>query len=107
MKSIVTEFTEICAICGKSENIISHHLVFGRGMRELADKDKLILPMCNDCHNMSHYLTSRIHDNPMAESLSKMVGQLAWEKEFYRASHSGKQDKARMAFMNRYGRSYL
>lgn len=106
MKSIITEFTEICAICGKPSEC-EHHLVFGQGMRNLADEDKLILPMCNDCHNMNHYLVSRIHDNPMAEALSKMVGQLAFEKEYYRFSTSGNLDKARMAFMKRYGRSYL
>lgn len=103
MKSIVTEFTEICAICGKPSEC-EHHLVFGRGMRELADKDKLILPMCNECHNMNQYLTSCIHGNSMAEALSKMVGQLAFEKEFYR---NGEKDEARLAFMKRYGRSYL
>lgn len=106
MKSIVTEFTEICAICGKPSEC-EHHLVFGQGIRKLADEDRLTLPMCNKCHNMSNHLTTQLHDNPMAEALSKMVGQLAFEKEFYRFSTSGNVDKARMTFMKRYGRSYL
>jgi len=106
MKSVVTEFTEICAICGKPAEC-EHHLIFGTGMRRLCDEDHIVLPMCNDCHNMSDRLTSRIHDNPMAESLSKMLGQMAWEKEFYKQLSKQDVDIARITFMKRYGKSYL
>ena len=103
MKSIITEYTDICAICGKPSEC-EHHCIFGRGLRDLADEDKLILPMCNGCHNMESKVSSRIHDNPMAEALSKMLGQLAWEKNYYKPEG---EDEARKAFMKRYGRSYL
>lgn len=101
LKTIVTEYTEICSICGKPRQC-DHHLIYG-SYHKLADKDGLILPMCNDCHNMGD-ITRRIHGNSMAENLSKIVGQLAWEKEYYR---NGQQDKAREAFRKRYGVSYL
>jgi hypothetical protein len=41
--------------------------------------------------------TERIHENPMAEKLSKMLGQAIWEK------HNGDRE----AFRKRYGKSYL
>ena len=105
MKSVVTEFTEICAICGKPREC-DHHLVFGTGLRELSDKDGLIIPMCNRCHNMG-IATTKLHENIMAEALSKMLGQLAWEKEFYKQLSKESTDIARITFMKRYGRSYL
>lgn len=103
MKSILTEYTEMCAICGKPTEC-THHLVFGKGLRDLADADKLTLPMCNACHNMSSPASTRLHDNPIAESLSKMLGQVAWEKEYYRTTET---DEAREAFRKRYSKSYL
>lgn len=102
MNSIVTKYTEFCAICGKPTEC-QHHLIFGTGVHKLADEDKLILPMCHKCHNMG-LATNKLHDNSMAESLSKMVGQLAWEKNYYRTTE---EDEAREAFMKRYSRSYL
>lgn len=56
-------------------------LVFGTAGRELSEKDGLKVPVCNDCHNMGDILC-RIHGNPMAERMSKIIGQLAWEKEY-------------------------
>lgn len=105
MKSIVTKYTEYCAFCGKPTEA-EHHLIFGNGMRELAEEDGLKLPACNGCHNMGTKL-ERIHENSMAEKLSKMLGQLAWEKEYYRTLAGEAQDPAREEFLKRYKRSYL
>lgn len=110
MKSIVTQETSICFICGRvSEG--EHHLVFGTAGRELSEKDGLKCPICNNCHNMGE-ITRRIHGNSMAEKLSKMMGQLAWEKQYYlnfRNKMNGIDlgDPAREEFRKRYGRSYL
>lgn len=101
---MVTEYNNICAICGKPKEC-THHLVFGRGLRELADEDGLTLPMCNNCHNMATSQLDRIHGNPMAEHLSKMVGQLAFEMSY--CSKGIPQEIARDEFKKRYGRSYL
>nr|DAW76340.1 MAG TPA: CcmH protein [Caudoviricetes sp.] len=50
-------------------------------------------------------LSRRIHGNPMAEAMSKIIGQLAWEK---RAVAEGQtEEEAREAFRKRYGESYL
>lgn len=106
MKSIVTKYTEYCAFCGKPTEA-EHHLIFGRGMRELAEEDGLKLPICNRCHNMGIKL-ERIHGNSMAEKFSKMLGQLAWEKEYYKSlAEEDVGDVAREEFRKRYKRSYL
>lgn len=112
-KGIVTEYPEICIFCGRQAEA-EHHLIFGTAGRELSEKDGLKIPVCNNCHNMGQKLC-RIHENPMAERLSKMLGQAIWEKEWILAngSYVGMPDtqqeskKAREAFRKRYGRSYL
>lgn len=77
---------------------------FGGPNRKKAEEDGLKIPCCNNCHNIGDVLT-RIHGNPMAEAMSKMMGQLAWEKH---AVAGGKTEKeAREAFRSRYGISYL
>ncbi len=86
----------------------THELVFGSSQRKQAIKDGLVIPLTHEEHNMAARLADRIHDNPRAEDLSKIAGQLAWEKEFYRkqAEPEG-SDPARWEFTKRYGRSYL
>jgi len=79
-KGIVTEYPEICIFCGRQAEA-EHHLIFGTAGRELSEKDGLKIPVCNNCHNMGQKLC-RIHENPMAEKLSKMLGQATWEKEW-------------------------
>ena len=95
MKSIVTEYTDICFFC-QHPSECEHHLIFGNGLRDLADEDGLKVPSCNKHHNMGQ-ISERIHDNPMAEKLSKMLGQAVWE------SHYGTREQ----FMKRYGKNYL
>lgn len=83
-----------------------HHLLFGIGIRELAEEDGVKIPVCDAEHNMAGG-TRQIHDNSIAEKLSKIAGQLAWEKEYYRSLYGNEDDPAREAFRERYGRSYL
>ena len=104
-KGIVTEYPEICIFCGRQAEA-EHHLIFGTAGRELSEKDGLKIPVCNNCHNMGQKLC-RIHENPMAERLSKMLGQAIWEKEWISANSQQESKKAREAFRKRYGRSYL
>ena len=104
-KGIVTEYPEICIFCGRQAEA-EHHLIFGTAGRELSEKDGLKIPVCNNCHNMGQKLC-RIHENPMAERLSKMLGQAIWEKEWIFANNQQESRKAREAFRKRYGRSYL
>lgn len=95
MKGIVTKYNEYCIFCGKPKTE-EHHLVFGRGMRQTAEEDGVKIPVCSNCHTMAGG-TSQLHNNPIAEKLSKMLGQAVWEKEY----------GSREEFRKRYGRSYL
>ena len=90
-KSIVTDYEKICFFCGRPAEC-EHHLIFGRGRRKLAEEDGLKVPSCHNCHNMG-----RIHDNPMAEFLSKALGQAIYEGKI----------GSREEFRARYGKSYL
>ena len=93
--SIVTNYTDICFFCGKLAEC-EHHLLFGNGKRKLAEEDGLKVPSCNKCQTLGT-VTGRIHDNPMAEKLSKMLGQAIFEIEV----------GDRRDFVARYGKSYL
>lgn len=94
---ISSEFMGVCACCDKPKQEL-HHLVFGRGMRNLADQDKLIIPCCSECHR-------KIHESGVAGQLSKMLGQL--EFELQQVEKGVSQGEARVKFRARYGRSYL
>ena len=106
-KSIVTEYEEISAFSGTRADCM-HHLIMGSGLRELADEDGLFIPLTHAEHNMSKFC---IHGHPAAEKLSKMLGQMAWEKQYiidkYELPFEGINDEAREAFIARYGKSYL
>ena len=95
---------KICFVCGKPAECV-HHLVFGRGYREIADQDGLKVPLCNTCHNMHIMTKCQIHDNPMAESLSKIIGQLMFEMSEVEKGSS--RSEARKRFIKRYGRSFI
>jgi len=95
---------EICGLCGCMAEC-THHLVFGYGMRSLADKDGLTMSLCNSCHNMAAKPQNKIHGNSVAEKLSKMLGQAMWEKKAVASGYT--EEDARKLFINRYGRSWL
>ena len=89
MDSIITEYTDYCLLCGKP-SFDPHHLLFGKGIKRLADDDKLVIPVCRECHDL-------IHRDPRVGNLSRVLGQIAWEKE----NNAGREE-----FIRRYGRSY-
>lgn len=109
-RSAVTEYTEISAFSGRPAEA-RHHLVYGRGIRELAEEDLLWIPLTHAEHNMSpEGIPYQIHGNPAAEKLSKMLGQAIFEKEYYRHYNDlfkFDEDISREAFRKRYGISYL
>lgn len=118
MKSRVTAFNEYSAFSGSPAEC-QHHLIFGRGLHNLADEDGLIIGLLNKEHNMSPNGTiNQVHDNPAAEKLSKMLGQAIWERNYFIKQlglpFEDEEDafdrlsaECRAAFMTRYGRSYL
>lgn len=106
-KSIVTAYTEISAFSGYPAQQW-HHMIWGDigTKRAKADEDGLILPLTADEHTTGR-LAGRVHGNQAAEHLSKIAGQLAWEKQYYREKLKEQGDPARDAFRSRYGKSYL
>lgn len=110
MSSRVTNETNYCIFCGRNATQ-EHHLLFGTHGRKFADKYGLTIPICDACHTRGEYLCGRIHDNSMAEALSKVAGQLAWEKNYYKDLYNnmneGADDEARNRFIELYGRSFL
>ena len=109
--SIITRFDKISTFSGLPAEC-EHHCIFGGALRKLADEDRLVIYLTNAEHNMSSKGTIyQIHGNPAAEKLSKMLGQVAWEKhwiaEKYSLPFTDIEAEAREAFRERYGQSYL
>ena len=113
-KSIAVENEELCFCCCKPKEAV-HHLIFGSGLRTLADEDGLTVPICNNHHNFAVFRPEQIHENSMAEYLSKCVGQTVWEREEIAKELSeltgepveSIKERINLRFMDRYGRSWL
>lgn len=103
MKSIVDQ-SDLCFFCGKPKEA-EHHLVFGMSLRNIAENDGIKIGICNTHHNMGE-ITRRIHGNTMAERMSKMIGQLVWEKHEI-AEKGITEEEARKKFIERYGRNFI
>ena len=120
---MITNYTQYCLICGKPKDC-EHHLLRGSS-RKLADADGITIPLCDNCHTVGRALDGKlradckIHKNAMAENLSLIIGQLAWEKNciielllFGEGLHGFEttqevSDYAREEFRKRYERSWL
>lgn len=110
-KSIMTEYEQYSVFSG-TPTTTRHHCVFGRGLRKLAEQDGIWIPVTDAEHNMSPKGTiNQIHGNPAAEHLSKIAGQLAFERNYlidkYELPFDNWGEEAREAFRCRYGKSYL
>ena len=114
-KSIITRYENYSVFSGVPAEC-HHHLCFGNGMREKADADGLWIPLLNKEHNLSSKGTiNQIHENPIAEKLSKFLGHMAWEKRqviIQLSEATGKsveeiEDEVRENFRKRYLISFL
>lgn len=99
-------FKDYCFFCGCPVIGREHHLVFGSANRQKADEDGLKVPICDHCHTIGK-LWERIHDNTMAEKLSKMFGQAIFERNALANKEVQTIDEAREKFRRRYGQSYF
>lgn len=117
-RSNVTRYEGFSVFSGRPTECF-HHLLFGKGVRKLADDDLITIPLLHCEHNMSmNGVQYQIHDNPAAEKLSKIAGQLAYERLYLarmleQCDNVGHQsyedwlDEAREDFRRRYGESWL
>lgn len=101
---IQEEHKNYCFFCGTASINGEHHLIFGSG-RQFAEKDGLKVPICDYCHTIGR-VTERIHDNSMAEKLSKMLGQAIYERNALANKEVETVEEAREKFRERYGRTY-
>lgn len=106
-KSTVVQekYSEYCFFCGTPVINGEHHLVFGVYSRQKAEEDGLKVPTCDNCHTIGKNL-ERIHDNSMAEKLSKMFGQAIFERNALANKEVETIDEAREKFRRRYGNCY-
>jgi len=73
--SIITEDWEHCFICGCSNNLQKHHVMFGTANRKQSEKYGLTIPLCMDCH-LGH---KGIHNNNQLDIYIKMYAQIKFE----------------------------
>ena len=106
-KSTVVQekYSGYCFFCGAPVVNGEHHLVFGISNRQKAEEDGLKVPICDKCH-VNGKLLERIHDNSMAEKLSKMLGQAIYERNALASGEVKTIDEAREKFRKRYGNCY-
>ena len=100
---MITKFDELCIICNKKATDV-HHLIPGTSGRRLADEDGLTIPLCRCCHDQIH------RDNKMLV-LTKIIGQLAWERDYlikkYELPFDDLETECRVAFTERYSKGYI
>ena len=77
-----------CFLCGKKSNLELHHLLRG-SQRKMADKYKLTVYLCHDCHR-------QVHDEPELMKECRREGQRRFEKEY-----------SREEFIKVFGKNYL
>lgn len=115
MKSILVneKFQKNCSFSGTPTET-NHHLVFGRGRRKLSEEDGLKLPVAisTDFSGNVYDPHKDMHNQSTCMALSKMLGQMAYEMNYYRQlamdmDESVETSEARESFRKRYGESYL
>lgn len=99
------EYNRYCFFCGTPVTNGEHHLIFGTSNRQKSEEDGLKVPICDKCHTIGK-LCERIHDNSMAEKLSKMFGQAIYERNALASGEVKTVDEAREKFLKRYGNCY-
>lgn len=103
------EYQGNCAFTGRPTETF-HELVYGRGRRNLSIEDGLTIPVADVNDKNSPHWDMHHHETSMA--LSKMLGQMAYEMDYYRKiamnlDESVETSDARESFRRRYGESYL
>ena len=82
---------EKCQICGRWDNLETHHLLNGQGIRRKADKYHLTIRICRYCHNNIHTRPARfIYLKKLAQK--KVMQEQGWDKE---------------RFIKEFGKNYL
>lgn len=97
---MITKYEKHCVICG-SPAVNVHHSIFGRGMRTLASKYDLTMPMCYECHEHLH----RGKETKLTQAMSRIIGQLYFEEQMCAEGKS--MEDAREIFRAIFKESFL
>ena len=92
MRSIIQKEKE-CYLCGSTLNLECHHVLFGRGLRPIADKLGLKVWLCPLHHRHS---TEGVHGNRTLDLKLKQIAQKKYEETHTRSE-----------WMERIKRNYL
>lgn len=106
-QSIITNYTNNCMICGRPNPEI-HHCPYGVSNHKIADREKLLFPLCYEHHRTGKYAAHKCKE---VDVLLHIVAQLAWEKHYIaekcEPSFEGIEEEAREKFRALFGKSYL
>jgi 5-methylcytosine-specific restriction endonuclease McrA len=50
MRSLLVKDLKVCAECGTTENVETHHCIHGTSGRKLATRYHLLVGLCPECH---------------------------------------------------------
>ena len=78
MKSIIQENKE-CWVCGTTQDIHEHHIIYGTANRRLSEKYGLKVWLCAKHHNMSK---DGVHQNRELDLRLKQLAQKRFEEEY-------------------------
>lgn len=92
MKSIIQENKE-CWVCGTTQDIHEHHILYGTANRRLSEKYGLKVWLCAKHHNMSK---DGVHQNRELDLRLKQLAQKRFEEEYPNES-----------FLRIFGRNYI
>lgn len=96
MKSIITNNMEKCYICGSRSGLNIHHVIYGTGKRNIADRDGLTIPLCYYHHKGTHGVHGR--EGHELDQKLKEIAEKKW-MEYYK--------KTEEEWIKRYSKNYL
>lgn len=77
MNSILRTEPGICFACGRRKPTEYHHILFGHGLRPIADREGLTCYLCAECHRGTYGVHGR-EGNTLNRKL-KAIAQKRWE----------------------------
>lgn len=78
MKSIIQNNKE-CWVCGTTNDIHEHHILYGTANRRLSEKYGLKVWLCGKHHNLSN---EGVHQNRELDLRLKQLAQKRFEEEY-------------------------
>lgn len=72
MKSVLTDDMTKCYVCG-NPYVDVHHCIHGNGRRQIADRYKMVVPLCRKHHEEAHH-------NKIIDGYFKQLAQTWYEE---------------------------